>query len=215
MWTEDSSGILGTAEADDGFGARLAFGDFDCDGYADLVAGRPAEDVGTAADAGAVAVLYGSSGGLTSVNDLWFQGDSGVNGTSEADDDFGDAVATGDFDGDDCSDLLIGAPGETWSGHAAAGDAYLSYGASTVGLSSTGDFTLIQGTLQGSVAANDRFATRFWVDDRNADGYDDVVIMSPGECGGGDYKGFNYVYGSGSGLTTTNNVLFCEVHYHE
>jgi FG-GAP repeat len=40
--------------------------DFDHDGFGDLAVGVPSEDVGGAAAAGAVAVLYGSGDGLAS-----------------------------------------------------------------------------------------------------------------------------------------------------
>jgi hypothetical protein len=40
-------------------------GDFNRDGFADLAVGVPYEDGGMVADAGAVNVLYGRSGGLS------------------------------------------------------------------------------------------------------------------------------------------------------
>ena len=51
------------AESGDRFGAALAVGDFDDDGFADLAVGAPGEDAGSTADAGTVNVLYGSSSG--------------------------------------------------------------------------------------------------------------------------------------------------------
>jgi FG-GAP repeat len=65
FFTQDSPGVPGAAEPDDGFGRTLAVGDFDRDGFADLAIGVLDEDVGSIADAGAVNVLYGSTGGLT------------------------------------------------------------------------------------------------------------------------------------------------------
>jgi hypothetical protein len=52
-------------EPADFFGAALATGDFNHDGFADLAVGAPFEDAGSTVDAGAVSVLYGSAGGLT------------------------------------------------------------------------------------------------------------------------------------------------------
>jgi hypothetical protein len=47
----------------DQFGAALAAGDFDRDGFADLAAGAPLEAVGSILEAGAVSALYGSGAG--------------------------------------------------------------------------------------------------------------------------------------------------------
>jgi FG-GAP repeat len=57
--------VGGTPEAGDRFGSALAAGDFNQDGFADLAAGVPLEDVGGLEDAGTVSALPGSAGGLT------------------------------------------------------------------------------------------------------------------------------------------------------
>ncbi len=61
-----STSGLAVAEGGDRFGAALAAGDFDCDGYDDLAVGIPWEDVGNSLDTGAVLVYYGSAAGLPS-----------------------------------------------------------------------------------------------------------------------------------------------------
>jgi hypothetical protein len=48
-----------------GFGAARAAGDFNHDGFADLAGSAPLEGVGTMGHAGALSVLPGSAGGLT------------------------------------------------------------------------------------------------------------------------------------------------------
>ncbi|MFF0079876.1 FG-GAP-like repeat-containing protein [Streptomyces canus] len=68
--TQNTSGVPGTAEAYDRFGAATATADLNRDGYADLVVGSPYEDTSKGTNAGAVTVLWGSSGGLTSGTDL-------------------------------------------------------------------------------------------------------------------------------------------------
>jgi FG-GAP repeat len=85
------------AEEGDLFGAALASGDFNNNGVADLAAGAPGESVGGVIGAGAVSVLYGSAGGLTtSGGQLFTQNSAGVPGTAEDFDFFGDALAVGD-----------------------------------------------------------------------------------------------------------------------
>ncbi len=101
------------------FGAALACGDFDGDGYADLAVGSP----GTVHNQGNVAILYGSSGGLA--DPPWdgrlYQDMADLNETMEDDDYFGAALAAGDFDGDGVDDLAIGVPGESEPGGVAPG----------------------------------------------------------------------------------------------
>ena len=94
LWNQDSPGIDDTAEAIDIFGWALAAGDFDGDGYDDLVIGVPYEDIGAVGNAGAVNVLYGSATGLTATGDqFWHQDITNILGVAEANDYFGWALA--------------------------------------------------------------------------------------------------------------------------
>ena len=93
FWTQNSAGVLDSAEAGDSFGAALAAGDVDRDGHADMAIGVPDESVGTVAGAGALNVLYGSAGGLTSTgNQLWSQDTPNILDQAEAGDQFGAAM---------------------------------------------------------------------------------------------------------------------------
>jgi hypothetical protein len=93
--TQDTPGVPGSAEAGDAFSQALAAGDFNNNGFLDLAVGAPSEDVGAAMDAGAVNVLPGTAGGLTGSGSQQFTEDtSGVPDTVEADDMWGEALAT-------------------------------------------------------------------------------------------------------------------------
>ena len=92
--------IADSAEAGDNFGRSLVMGDFNGDLYADLAIGVPNEGLGDpeVSNAGAVNVIYGSGGGLTSEgNQFWYQGFNGVQGTVEAGDLFGLSLAARSF----------------------------------------------------------------------------------------------------------------------
>ena len=67
--------------------------DFNGDGFADLAVGVPDEDIGSIGAAGAVNVLYGTAGGLSSAgNQFWNQNSSGILDTAEGNDEFGAAL---------------------------------------------------------------------------------------------------------------------------
>jgi hypothetical protein len=105
---QNNPDIEDTGEANDKFGFALAAGDFNANGKSDLVVGVPNEN-----GSGAIQIFFGASSGLglDLVNDiLWTQ--NSIAGTSEPNDKFGFALATGDFDDDGRSDLAIGSPGE-------------------------------------------------------------------------------------------------------
>jgi hypothetical protein len=97
------------AETQDWFGWALAAGDFNQDGFTDLAAGAPFETVSNAFAAGAVSVLYGSAGGLTTSGGRLF---TQVAGNPEVGDQFGSTLAAGDFNQDGFVDLAAGAQGE-------------------------------------------------------------------------------------------------------
>ena len=99
-----------TNEAFDQLGASLATGDFDHDGFVDLVAGAPIEAIGGINQTGLVQVLRGNVLGFATPGTTLSQNSTGVPDTNESNDQFGATLSTGDFNGDGFTDLLIGLP---------------------------------------------------------------------------------------------------------
>ena len=141
FWNQDSPGVNDTIESGD-LGRSLGSGDFNGDGYDDLAIGVPGEDIGTASDAGAVNVLYGSSSGLRTnaagdgtgrADQFWHQDSPGVEDAAESGDAFGYSLTTGDFNSDGHDDLAIGVVHENIGTVSDAGAVNVLYG-SPVGL---------------------------------------------------------------------------------
>ena len=129
--------------------------DFDADGCEDLVVGAPGEDVSGVSNAGAVVVRYG----CRDTTQQWHQGNDGTASTSEAGDQFGRAVAGGDFDRDGYADLAIGVPGEDDGSRRDAGTVIILSGSDN-GLTTEGARRLLQTAESGPLSfseAGDRF----------------------------------------------------------
>ena len=134
----------GVGEAGAQFGYTLTTGNFDgdyrclgifCFPVDDLAIGTPFEDLGAGnanADAGEVSVLYGSTSGffdLARTDHLTQGAIFGSAAYDQAGDQFGFALAGGDFDLDGREDLAIGLPGEDGGGADRGGVTILMGGA--------------------------------------------------------------------------------------
>ncbi|MDQ0909716.1 hypothetical protein QFZ22_005701 [Streptomyces canus] len=99
----DDLGSWVTAKTD---AARVT--DFNCDGVEDIAIADPKGTVGGNAGAGLVRIVYGGGKGTAEIS----QALAWVSGSAEANDAFGEAIDTVDYDENGCTDLVVGTPGE-------------------------------------------------------------------------------------------------------
>ncbi|MFF4520348.1 FG-GAP-like repeat-containing protein [Streptomyces bluensis] len=114
---QDTTGVPGTAQDGDALGWSVSAGDYNGDGYADVLAGAPNKDItrsgANQANAGTTLLFKGTSSGLTGSGALAFHQDtSGITGWTEPNDKLGSSVVLQDLSGWGRADLAIGAEGE-------------------------------------------------------------------------------------------------------
>lgn len=108
--TQDTGNVPGTSETNDNFGWDLDLGDINGDGFLDLAIGVAGENIGSAANTGAVTILYGNASGLNTASGAqsFAQSTAGVPGSDEDDDLFGIDLRLDDVTGDGKADLIAG-----------------------------------------------------------------------------------------------------------
>nr|WP_239579480.1 FG-GAP repeat protein [Microlunatus panaciterrae] len=202
------AGLLGwaatPAAAAPACGTDPIVGDVNGDGHAEAVVGEPFNADG----AGATHLFYGTQAGLvadpsgTARNDQYFTQDSaGVPGASEHNDLFGISSVLADFNGDGCSDLAIGSPGE----NSDSGMVVVLYGSPT-GIRTVGAQSFTENSLfgAGSSRSSEQFGRELSFGDLNDDGVADLVVGAPGEVSAGATSaaggGVAVIYGHAGGL---------------
>jgi len=175
LWTRLSTGgnIAGPspawADPTTCFGAE---GDVNGDGYRDAVLPFSDYDVNGVTNAGAVYFVDGATGAVSIVH----QDTAGVEGGSEAADLFGYSVATYDENGDGCSEIVAGAPGENGIGYVSV------LRGSPEGIDADADYLFGQ-TASGMPGANedgDQFGYTVAAANRT-DGTPVLIVGIPGE----------------------------------
>ncbi len=172
-------------------GSSLASADVNGDGVDDIIIGAPKANVPfkkKRSQAGIIFVLFGKKF-LSGIKDLSKQADITIYGADERDLS-GYALATGDINGDDIADMLIGAPAGDGYKNASesAGETYLIYGrkkfpkkidlaknynSKIYGSMANAESRLFKNNLPG------RSGFALSSADINGDGLDDIIIGSP------------------------------------
>lgn len=159
VMTQNSGGVPGTGEIGDAWGADIASGDVTGDGVDDLLVGAPGEAVGSRKSAGMISLLRGSATGLTGTGSQSISQDStGVPGTAEAEDVFGQRVTLSDTNNDGRKDAFVGAPGETVGSASYAGALTILRG-SAAGLTAAGSTALSADSASGTAVTEGAFGS--------------------------------------------------------
>jgi phosphodiesterase/alkaline phosphatase D-like protein len=191
-------------EDGDKFGAAMAAGDFNGDGFDDLAVGAPGEAPGSDPKSGAVFIFSGFAGGLQNGK---FVTQENAGGKNENGDEFGYALAVGDFNGDGFDDLAIGASEEKPNDEPRAGAVFIFPGSGN-GITTGSFFT--EENANGVNEDGDKFGFALVAGDFNGDNCDDLAIGAPEERPGSRSNpnaGAVFIFpGSGAGITTGDYV---------
>ena len=179
-------------------------GDFNGDGFDDMIVGAvKGDDGGT--DAGEAYVIFGKGSGFSNIDlsnlaptdGFIIQGD-------KAGDNAGFSVSSaGDINGDGLDDVIVGAPRGD-NGGSDAGEAYVIFGkASGFGNIDLSNMSPTDGFIIQGDAAQDRAGNSVSsAGDINGDGFADILVGAWGGDNGGSDAGEAYViFGSGSGFS--------------
>lgn len=197
----DGFTIQGDSAGDKAGFSVASAGDFNADGYADLIVGASESDDG-GINAGAAYVIFGKASGLGPIDltNLAHKAGFVILGDETYDNAGRSVSSAGDVNGDGFDDIIIGASRGN-DGGSNAGQAYVIYGKShgfdrVIDVSALGDKDgfVIQGDTGGDQAGFSVSAAG----DVNGDGFADVIVGAPyGDDLGTDAGNAYVIYGAG------------------
>ncbi|MEO5341309.1 MAG: DUF4347 domain-containing protein [Magnetococcus sp. MYC-9] len=187
----------GVAAWDESGGAAGSAGDFNGDGFDDLIVGAAYSDPNGLVDAGTAYVVFGKAEPFNSrINLSTLNGRTGFrlwSGTGRSNERFGySAKSAGDINGDGFSDLIVGARLAWVNGVQDAGSSYVVFGRAA-GFTAELNLSSLDGStgfrLDGLLLNENAGYSVSSAGDVNGDGFDDLVIGSFGA----EYAGSTYV----------------------
>ncbi|UCD92604.1 MAG: FG-GAP repeat protein, partial [Methanobacteriota archaeon] len=178
VYTLENDGTLG--QAGEKFGHSVAIGDFNNDGYADVLTGAPYATVSSVSNAGAAYVYYGPFSGDDTSPDVYIEG-------STTDAYLGWAVTSGLFNDDDYWDAVVSQKDN---------DVYAYYGSSSwSGQENTPDVTFDESSITDD-SGEEGFGMSLHACNFDYDGtslnFDDLLIGAPFKNIGTGQPGGNY-----------------------
>ncbi|TXI19203.1 MAG: hypothetical protein E6Q62_04790 [Nitrosomonas sp.] len=202
--------LNGAAVGDQFHYAIRSAGDFNGDGFADVIVGAPGADP-HGSDSGSSYVVFGRASGFDAALDLSsLDGSNGfrLDGTAEGDQSGSVVSSAGDINGDGFDDVIVDAPGANYIpyGYYALGARYVVFGKGS-GFDAAFDLSDLDGSdgfrLDGASSAHSSASS---AGDINGDGFDDVLVETAVFSRYGDWEVAYVVFGKASGFNAAESI---------